>query len=57
MSKIKFALCQMKVIDDKKKNIEKAKTFITQSVNKKADFIVLPEMFNCPYSRRQLYIK
>ena len=50
MSKVKFALCQMNVVDDKKQNIKKAKSFITQSVSENVDFIVLPEMFNCPYS-------
>lgn len=49
MSKIKLALCQMNVIDDKEKNLKKASSMIA-SASKKADFIVLPEMFNCPYS-------
>ena len=47
---IKIALCQMNVIDDKKENIKKASLMIKESVAKNADFIVLPEMFNCPYS-------
>ena len=50
MTKIKLALCQMNVIDDKKANINKAGLMIAQSAGKNADFIVLPEMFNCPYS-------
>ena len=50
MTKIKLALCQMNVIDDKKANINKADLMIAQSADKNADFIVLPEMFNCPYS-------
>ena len=49
MSKIKLALCQMNVIDDKEENLKKA-SFMIASASKKADFIVLPEMFNCPYS-------
>ena len=40
----------MNVIDDKKENIKKASLMIKESVAKNADFIVLPEMFNCPYS-------
>lgn len=48
--KIKLALCQMNVIDDKKANIETATSMIIDSANNDADFIVLPEMFNCPYS-------
>lgn len=50
MTKIRLALCQMNVIDNKMTNIEKAESMICQSVDNKADFIVLPEMFNCPYS-------
>ena len=47
MSKLKFALCQMEVVDDKKQNIKKAISMIQKC---DADFIILPEMFNCPYS-------
>ena len=50
MTKIKLALCQMNVIDNKEANIKKASSMITDSVKHNVDFIVLPEMFNCPYS-------
>ena len=50
MTKIRLALCQMNVIDDKAENLKKASLMISQSVAENADFIVLPEMFNCPYS-------
>ena len=50
MTKIKLALCQMNVIDDKKENIAKATAMIEEAAGKDSDFIVLPEMFNCPYS-------
>lgn len=50
MTKIKFALCQMNVVDSKKENLKKARFMIEESVSKNADFIILPEMFNCPYS-------
>ena len=50
MTKIKLALCQMNVIDDKKSNIEKASSMIADGIDNNADFIILPEMFNCPYS-------
>ena len=50
MTKIRFALCQMNVVDDKEKNLENASLMIKEGVSKNADFIVLPEMFNCPYS-------
>ncbi|MDO5832132.1 MAG: carbon-nitrogen hydrolase family protein [Methanobrevibacter sp.] len=50
MTKIKLALCQMNVIDNKEANIENASLMINEAISKNADFIVLPEMFNCPYS-------
>lgn len=50
MTKIRLALCQMNVVDDKEANLKKASSMITDSVANDADFIVLPEMFNCPYS-------
>ena len=50
MTKIKLSLCQMNVIDNKEDNVKTASLMIDESVSKNADFIVLPEMFNCPYS-------
>ena len=49
MTKLKLALCQMNVVDNKLENLKKARSMISDA-SKKADFIVLPEMFNCPYS-------
>lgn len=49
MDKLKLALCQMNVIDNKEENLIKAGSMIADA-SKKADFIVLPEMFSCPYS-------
>lgn len=40
----------MNVIDDKDENLKTASSMIARSVDENADFIVLPEMFNCPYS-------
>ena len=48
--KIKIALCQINVVDNKEKNIENVTSMILKAVKQNADFIVLPEMFNCPYS-------
>lgn len=48
-TKIKLSLCQMRVVDDKNSNILKAIEMINTSAKNKADVIVLPEMFNCPY--------
>ena len=50
MTAIRIALCQMNVVDNKEENLNKASLMIAESVNENADFIVLPEMFNCPYS-------
>lgn len=50
MTKIKIALCQMNVVDNKEENLKNAGLIIEDSVDENADFIVLPEMFNCPYS-------
>ncbi|WP_299525017.1 carbon-nitrogen hydrolase family protein [uncultured Methanobrevibacter sp.] len=51
--KIKIALCQTNVVDNKQKNIENATTMILKAAQQGADFIVLPEMFNCPYSNEK----
>ena len=50
MTKIKIALCQMNVVDNKDENIKNATTMIEKASRLNSDFIVLPEMFNCPYS-------
>lgn len=50
MTKIKLALCQMNVIDNKEENIKNATFMINECSSQDVDFIVLPEMFNCPYS-------
>ena len=50
MAKIKLALCQMNVIDNNEANLNKAGSMISKSAAEKADFVILPEMFNCPYS-------
>ncbi|MCL2688186.1 MAG: carbon-nitrogen hydrolase family protein [Methanobrevibacter sp.] len=49
MQNLKIALCQMNVVDDKEKNIEKAINMIKESKKEDADIAILPEMFNCPY--------
>lgn len=45
----KLAVCQMKVVYNKKQNITKALEMIEKSAKNNADMVVLPEMFNCPY--------
>lgn len=53
MNKITLALCQMNVVDDKEENIRNATAMIEDAVNENSNFIVLPEMFNCPYSNEK----
>ena len=53
MTKIKIALCQMNVIDNKQGNILKATSMINEAASFDSDFVVLPEMFNCPYSNEK----
>ncbi|KUK71895.1 MAG: N-carbamoyl-D-amino acid amidohydrolase [Clostridiales bacterium 38_11] len=48
--KIKMGQIQMHITDDKKANIQKADRLIDKVVKQGADIVVLPEMFNCPYT-------
>lgn len=49
MKELKIAVCQLKVVNEKDKNLIKAERMIKISSKNKADIIVLPEMFNTPY--------
>ncbi|MDO5852227.1 MAG: carbon-nitrogen hydrolase family protein [Methanobacteriaceae archaeon] len=53
MQQIKVALCQMKVVDDLKINLNTAKKMIQEATNNNAKLIALPEMFICPYSNNK----
>lgn len=48
--KLNLALCQMAVTDNKEKNREKASAMIREAAVKGAEMVILPEMWNCPYS-------
>ncbi|MDO5809591.1 MAG: carbon-nitrogen hydrolase family protein [Methanobrevibacter sp.] len=50
MTTVKLALCQMNVVDNKQSNLKKAGEMIRAGADANADFIILPEMFSCPYS-------
>lgn len=53
MSKIKVALCQMKLsFRNKSKNVDKAISMIKKASSKGADLAILPEMFNCPDKKK-----
>jgi len=47
---MKIALCQMTVTENKEMNLNNASKMVVEAKTKGADMIVLPEMFNCPYS-------
>jgi len=46
---MKITMLQPKVTDDKSENLAKIRTLIDQEETGDVDFLVLPEMFNCPY--------
>jgi predicted amidohydrolase len=48
--KIKIGQIQMHITDNKNENIKKADRLIDELVKQGADIVVLPEMFNCPYT-------
>ncbi|KXZ40335.1 Predicted amidohydrolase [Alkalithermobacter thermoalcaliphilus JW-YL-7 = DSM 7308] len=50
----KIALCQIKVEDDKYKNLNKAISYIKEAKENKADLVCFGEMFICPY-RKSLF--
>lgn len=50
MNKLRIGLIQMDVVDSKEENLKKAEKMIKEAVKQDAKFIVLPEMFNCPYT-------
>jgi predicted amidohydrolase len=53
MAKCRVAAVQMSTVEKKSQNVENAAKYINDLMNEvygpKPDFIVLPEMFNCPY--------
>ncbi len=52
MRNLKIALCQIKVLKDKKKNLHRTEKMITDAASRDSDIIILPEMFNCPYDKK-----
>ncbi|XP_073315290.1 omega-amidase, chloroplastic isoform X1 [Primulina huaijiensis] len=50
ITKFKIGLCQLKVTEDKKRNILHARTAIEEAAEKGAKLVVLPEIWNSPYS-------
>jgi predicted amidohydrolase len=48
--KLKAALVQMAVSGDKEANLATAAAYAAKAAEAGADLVILPEMFNCPYS-------
>lgn len=48
-----IGICQMRVVDDKQINLDKATAMIKESADNGVDMVVLPEMFNCPYDTQK----
>ena len=55
-SKVKVALCQLPVGEDKRLNIANARAAIEGAAKDGAALVVLPEMWNCPYSLSLIHI-
>ena len=51
---MKIALCQSTVHKDWHKNLRNAERVIADAVKSKADMVVLPEMFICPYNKKAI---
>ncbi|XP_031107403.1 omega-amidase, chloroplastic-like [Ipomoea triloba] len=50
LTKFKIALCQLSVTTDKEKNIARAKKAIEDAAQQGAQLVLLPEIWNSPYS-------
>lgn len=49
MEKIKIAAIQMPTVADKMENVRTVKTYLEKIKDENPDFVILPEMFYCPY--------
>jgi len=49
--KIKIAVCQLRTELRQEETMKKAEAMVRAAAEKGADFVVLPEMYNCPYSK------
>lgn len=50
ITKFKIGICQISVSDSKSNNIERARSAIQVAAKQGARLVILPEMWNCPYS-------
>ncbi|XXG51376.1 hypothetical protein AAC387_Pa02g5164 [Persea americana] len=54
MSKFNIALCQLSITSDKERNIPHAREAIEHAAQNGSKLVVLPEIWNCPYSDESL---
>ncbi len=50
MGSFKIGICQMRVTEKKRENLERARTMVLKAAQAGCQVVVLPEMFNCPYT-------
>ena len=53
--KLKIAVCQLRTELLQQDTMTKAHRMVREAAEKGADFVVLPEMFSCPYSREYFH--
>lgn len=56
MEKIKIAAIQMSTVADKMENVRTVKTYLEKIKDENPDFVILPEMFCCPYQTEKFPI-
>ena len=49
MNKFRAAAIQMPTVEDKMENVKAVRCYLEEMRDQKIDFVVLPEMFCCPY--------
>lgn len=49
MSKFRVAAIQMPTVENKMENVKAVRHYLDEIRDQKIDFVVLPEMFCCPY--------
>lgn len=53
--KFKLAVVQIRTETDKEKTFDKAERMINEAADNGAELVVLPEMWNCPYSKKYFH--
>ena len=56
MSKFRVAAIQMPTVENKMENVKAVRHYLEEIRDQKIDFVVLPEMFCCPYVRQENFL-